>query len=170
MTTSHDAFLRSAEEIAVSLMAPHVRAVYEARLPSAVEVIAAVFLSPATTWQHSQVCLSRDRKSVHRNSAGCFLSTTVTFSLALSLDWSVCCMQRSSRLCMPVTLSALCPGCSAAGVRGGCAASPVEAAPRRGFRLGRTAGEAITCHAIWRCTQGLCPWTAVRAESADCVN
>ena len=35
---SHDAFLRSAEVVAVSLMAPHVRGVYEARLPLAAEV------------------------------------------------------------------------------------------------------------------------------------
>ena len=35
---SHDDFLRSAEEVAVSLMAPHVHGVYEARLPLAAEV------------------------------------------------------------------------------------------------------------------------------------
>ena len=38
---SHDAFLRSAEEIVVSLMAPHVHGVYEARLPLAAQVTAA---------------------------------------------------------------------------------------------------------------------------------
>ncbi len=99
----------------------------------------------ATRRQHSQLCRNRDSISVHRISAGCVLSTTLCISLVPSLDWCGCCMQCIFQLCMTTALSALHPGCPGAGLRGGGAAPCPEAAPRRGLRTSRTAGEA-SCH------------------------
>ncbi len=66
---SHDAFLRSAEEIAVSLMAPHVRGVYEARLPSAAEVLATV-ISFLAQCDSTPITASTVTVQVGQNNAG----------------------------------------------------------------------------------------------------